>query len=386
MFKQMSVGLATIVGIAAVSCTAIACAPTQRPDVARDKIGDTLVVQYAATAKFVGATTSPTTLGNPTSDDAAIGDALAVAESTTGRVYVFDRTVPALVIYDTSGAFISQWGRVGKGPGEYSEGIAGIAVAPNGDVLLHDVSAQRLVRYDTSGQAKAHIAAPFGLFTDRSTSIDNDGRIRIKALIGTSAAVRQWPWPIGQVIMANSGQTTDSIPPPKLPDSPVGSPKPFEPSKLWDMAGDYAIVARSDDYVIHVLHPAGRVVRIVRNVTSPDILPEEVTWVRQRVPNFVVPAKKPILTNLMIGTDSTIWIERSAEALKTAIPRLTEYERIPEPLILDVYSVEGDALGSVEFSFAARLLAASRRAIIIQRERDDGSTIVERHALVWKHR
>ena len=370
-------------GILAASAV-VACSSERQSDFSRSVIGDTLVVRYGASAALANATTNPVIFGSPHSDDAAIGDVLAVAEAPGGRVYLFDRTIPALMVYDTSGTFVTRWGRAGRGPGEYSEGIAGLAVTANGDLLLHDASTQRLVVFDTVGHPKAHFTVLSSLFAERSVSIGNGGGVRIRALIGDPPNVRQWPWPIGQITLAIGGAITDSLPAPTLPDTPVGSPRPFAPVKLWDMVGDYAVVARSDRYVVHVLNSDGRVVRITRNIEAPRVSPEEEEWVRRRVPNYSVPKNKPVLKNLIIGTDSTVWIERSAEVLQSALRGLSDSEQIPERLKLDAYTVAGEALGSVEFPFAARILAASRRAVVLQRERDDGSTVVERHALSWK--
>jgi hypothetical protein len=77
----------------------------------------------------------------------AIGD---VAVGPTGVIYVWDRSVPAIRMYDPNGKYVKTIGAKGSGPGEYRSGAA-IAIARNGNLLMWDPGNARINVYTASG-------------------------------------------------------------------------------------------------------------------------------------------------------------------------------------------------------------------------------------------
>ncbi len=368
------------------ACSLPACTGEQPTTATRRIAGDTTIVEYPGGASLKNARTTLTVFGASDSSESLFGDIGAAAEGHDGRAYVFDRSAPALLVFDTAGAFLGQWGRPGQGPGEYSAGVTALVVAANGDVLLHDPGARRLIAFDRQGTAAMHLHMPSGVFIERSLSVDGDGHFRIRALIGPQQPPLRWPWPIGQLVVSVRGDVLDSVTAPQLLDAPEGSPGPFDPRKVWDMKGSVSVVARSDVYAVHVLRHDKSVTRIVRGMRGPPVRPEEATWARAHGGSGLVgevPAEKPVLRDVMLGEDSTVWVIRSAHVPANDIGQLAEFDRIPEAVLLDAYTIDGTALGTVSLPHAGRVLTANRRVLYLQRERADGRVVVERYHLLW---
>lgn len=68
---------------------------------------------------------------------------------TDGRVVVLDRSIPALVVYDSLGRVRGRYGRKGQGPGEFEYPVA-MAAAPDGGVAVFDMANGRIEHFDSS--------------------------------------------------------------------------------------------------------------------------------------------------------------------------------------------------------------------------------------------
>ena len=79
-----------------------------------------------------------------------LGAIADVAVSASGDIYVWDRSIPAIRMYDASGKYIRTIGRLGSVPGEYRPGGA-LAVGRNGNLLMWDPGTARINVYTASG-------------------------------------------------------------------------------------------------------------------------------------------------------------------------------------------------------------------------------------------
>jgi hypothetical protein len=92
------------------------------------------------------------TVGGATADDwAAFSSVTSMAFDGAGRLYVLDGRRKRVTVLDGKGHFVRTVGREGPGPGEF-ERPTGIAVWPDGALLIHDVSKRVFARYDTNGR------------------------------------------------------------------------------------------------------------------------------------------------------------------------------------------------------------------------------------------
>ena len=96
-----------------------------------------------------------------------------VAIDGRGRVYVTDTGNKQVMIYDREGKFLSKFGSVGLGPGEFDEPV-GIAVFADQYLAVADTWNQRVQVFDISGETV--LPAPvyaFEVFAWYSQSMDN---------------------------------------------------------------------------------------------------------------------------------------------------------------------------------------------------------------------
>src|SRR3954466_15437415 len=92
-------------------------------------------------------------IGVPDGDENyMIGAIDDIAVAANGTMYVLDRSVPAVRMYDAKGKFVKNIGRRGSGPGEYRYASA-IAMASSGNLLLYDQGNARINVYSPAGDA-----------------------------------------------------------------------------------------------------------------------------------------------------------------------------------------------------------------------------------------
>lgn len=99
---------------------------------------------------------------------------IGIAGSPSGDLYVTD-ALHRVIRFSPDGAVRSQWGRQGRGPGEFSNAV-GVAVASDGAVYVSDYEHDRIQKFDadgrfirefgSSGSGPGQFNAPAGLAID----------------------------------------------------------------------------------------------------------------------------------------------------------------------------------------------------------------------------
>jgi hypothetical protein len=118
-----------------------------------DTIGDTVVVRTTGgtDAAALHTLVSEVSIGElEGADEYTFGAINEVEVADDGRIYVFDRQVPALREFDAAGKYVRTLGRKGGGPGEY-EAANGVGVHRDGRVVLWN-----------PGNASINVYAPDG--------------------------------------------------------------------------------------------------------------------------------------------------------------------------------------------------------------------------------
>ena len=136
-----------------------------------DTIGDTVVVRTVAgslwgdTARLVPEVTIGV-LDGP--EEYMFGQIVSMALGADGTIYVMDRQVPALRVYNPDGSYRATFGREGAGPGEYRRPDGGMGVLSDGRIVLRERGRPGKIA-DTSAsfygsreeQYKGYLAAEF---------------------------------------------------------------------------------------------------------------------------------------------------------------------------------------------------------------------------------
>lgn len=262
-----------------------------------------------------------------------IGD-IAVAQN--GTIYLFDRMVPAIRMYDARGTYVKSIGRRGSGPGEYQSGAA-IAIAKNGNLLMFDPGNARINVYTPNGDVVTHwptgargtgTAAGKGLL-----KVDATGDIYIflfyaaRSPSGTLDAKSAW------LRFGADGAFRDTVHPPAFPKEDLltfsngrqmmNRVVPFAPMNLTQLSpAGYLVTGRTDRIALDLHMTPGQVVSIRRQIPRKPVSNRERDSARTELTGEFrkmsaqwswngpdIPPAKPAYTGFNVAADGRIWVE-----------------------------------------------------------------------------
>ncbi|MEX2375948.1 MAG: 6-bladed beta-propeller [Dehalococcoidia bacterium] len=323
------------------------------------------------------------------------GNVVDVATDSLGRIYVADRSIPAVRVYDWNGEFLTDIGRAGQGPGELG-GLLSVAVGPDGRLYVLD--ARRITAFATNPAT--------GVLEMLDGTISHAGvgpRFRSQA---ARVGGGMFYYPIyrypsdGPPTYAYLVFSTDSVAAPDTLHVPpyegiernraayyliseTGgrmvhglSAAPFEPIPSWDVSASGTIVGGNGrDYVLYETNADGDTVRTIALEENPRPVSEaaaadSVSALRNRLDSLPVPTSEvahasstalsgespevhPAFIGVEVGADGAIWVELSHE--------------IAGSRVFDVLSGSGERIRTVElrvpFSREHRIELRENRAV-----------------------
>ena len=328
------------------------------------------------------------------------------------RIYVLDRTVNTVRVYDLSGSHLMDVGRAGQGPGEFENPYL-LAVSPAGDVAVRTFAGVEL--FDSDGTHLRSVNEPGGIILP--FLFDNDGTVYVPASWADDASGSRQS---GHVTIRPDGSRGERIPGPSLVDwrpwalMAQGNGRsrqqsvPFSPSTVSTLAPSGAVVqGASDAYRLEVRNPDGSVRVIERRVDGLPVSGVELAWheamteliMRRLQPDWTwnanpIPATKPFFRRFYVDTEGVLWVRRIVRS--EAVPdcdanpgdAIAE-ERPPVPCFrdiegFDVFGQDGRFHGSVELP-AMSLVAEPAilgDTVLLAGEDESGVIMVKRYRLL----
>lgn len=311
-------------------------------------------------------------------DEYILGNPTQLAVAANGTIYVLDRQVPVVRAYGPDGMHLRDVGREGGGPGEYKN-PDGLAVLPDGRVLVKDPGNARIALFDADGEPAGSWPYIGGWNTSHRYYVDTAGYSY--ALILLERGLPPWEWRFGLARWSPEGHLLDTIPAPtwdydkpqvtaQRENSSSSRDVPFSPSTTFTFSPlGYMIGALSTEYRIDLFQASDRILRIERVWEPVPVKREEKEEQERRISeNFrnqypgwrwngpPIPDTKPPLRDVFTGEDGRIWVLLS----QPGEPTMTEAEareeearsgrpvlRFLEPALFDLFEPDGRYLGPV---------------------------------------
>jgi hypothetical protein len=294
-----------------------------------------------------------------------------------GRIHVMDRDRHVVQVFDHEGRPQATLGGSGSGPGELRIPLF-LAVGDDGHVHVADLSKGAIVRWAPDGRILDQDPFPPGYVGGRMAWSEAGLLAVLRGVDGQRLALRPGgddevvlsalPQPAGRDLhFASCGLGVSNFPP------------LFTPSMTWAVQGGTVAVANTGSYAIE-LYRDGELVRVVRREVAPRPVTTEIAMaslgegMRVRTqqgellcdPAEVVSEQGfepflPVVSELAIAPDGTLWVRRYALAGEAAP--------------VDVFDPDGRYLGTlpdagsfpVAFLPEGRILVSEEDAAGVQR-------------------
>ncbi len=326
------------------------------------------------------------------------GEIIGLTVAPDGTIYLVDGQVPALRVYAPDGVYLRTIYGEGGGPGEYAEPDGGIALLPDGRLLLRDPGNARINVYSTEDEPLDTWPIPGGWATSTPLFVDTAGRTAVFRFSFTedgleAALVRHGP----------DGARLDSLPGPVWDKEPPAltatretddgwsrssQSVPFAANGVWTFSPHGHFVSGfSDRYVVYLMREEPPVLAIGREREPVSLKADErqnheervVAMMRRVDPGWdwngpPIPDTKPAFESLFVDLDGRIWVRVHVEAEE--IPEDEREEpsagsgrgptsnvmipaaRWREPPVYDVFEPDGRFLGTLALPVRARLMQA----------------------------
>jgi len=340
-------------------------------------------------------------------------DGLAATED---RIYVLDRAVPTVRVYNKQGRHLRDIGRQGGGPGEFQRPSDIKIDAEAGRLYVRDYIQDRMTLFDLEGRLIDTWSFDGGFSTSRPMVLGVDGRLYIPEIIerGDQASDRR----VGMVPYGKDGSPGEAIAEPYLSvDAPSLPPVvysggrfegsvPYSPRYVWTMSPALFQVAGTSDRYRFELRGAGATTIVQRLIEPVALAADEAEW-HKRARTAInrnldedwswggeaMPEHKPFFEELYADVNGRIWVRRLGPGVHAG-----ECDENPDPapapqirycwqdtVIFEVFEAAGRFLGEVELPQAVRFSTKpfiSDDTIILALEDETGTIMVKRYRLV----
>lgn len=379
-------GIPTLLSVA-VLVAACGGDRTPRVQVERDTIGDTIIVRTVAGSEWgAAATLEPDVrIGVFEGEDHYMfGQVRSLAVGPDGSIYAMDTQVPALRKYALDGTYIATFGREGEGPGEYSGPDGGLAVLPDGRVVLRDPRNARLQVYSSTGEPLDTWPIRGNFNTSNPLVVDTASRVYTLILLDPEAAIVDWERGL-LALDSETGEPVDTVAAPTWDyeepqimaqlrsedgTSTSVSTVPFSPSAQWAFSPlGYMVGGVSDRYAIDLYRRDAPVLRIERSHDPVPVSTGEkdnreaiARWnMRQTQPDWTwngpaIPDQKPAFRQIYVGRHGRIWVLVHQPGERIPEDQIMEDGDGPNPRppdrwrerpAFDVFEPDGTYLGQV---------------------------------------
>jgi hypothetical protein len=305
-------------------------------------------------------------------DEYVFGAINHVAIGKHGEIFVADRQLPVIRMYDPDGNFLRNVGREGRGPGEYIN-LGGMRTFPDGRLAVWDQANARVTVYDQEGNYIENHSVNASLYAADIFEAGHDGYFYVRR--GLQFFQERNKMKYGWLKVSPKGVVEDTIRVPFDDEdrdltfvlfTASGSAYAFVEQLLFSMSPTgYLITGINTHYSFELHWPDSSYEKIERDFTPLEVKPEEKRqweeWVNHfsnidRRVNHAVSNIKPAYKKISTDSQGRIWIWRYVESEyteKNIGPRFGPESRWWEPPTFDVFLADGSFYATVVLPFEA---------------------------------
>ena len=229
-------------------------------------------------------------LGEGESEEEMFGELTSIDVDSDGNIYILDRKVKKVKIFDSEGKFLRKFGKDGQGPGEMNVPIT-IQVISNDELVVSDALNQRLMFYSLEGEFKREMSTAVKALGLTLPLFDSQGNILGQQIVPTEEKlmreVRKYDGELNSLFTVASIDNTNLV---------QGKINPFQVVIFYQLGKDNAIYCSNPDaYEIKVLNTEGKMVRrILKDYDSVNVTEKDKEDFFERVPEIAGPIKDRI--------------------------------------------------------------------------------------------
>jgi len=310
-------------------------------------------------------------------DEYMLGQVVSIC-SHGDRIYVLDRQVPTLRVYDLQGVFIRNIGRKGGGPGEYDQPTSVRVNLVDGRIFVRDGNQGRLNVYTPDGEPLDTWPLRSGFMTSNQLVVTPEGEVMTYVWGRQDEDSGQFL--SGMAALGPEGATGDTLFEPVFDfeewtieyrdeNSWIMNRVPFAPTAVWTISPLRRVIGGvSTDYRLQIFHPDGAITVIEKEWERVEIAPAEKRWYRAEAtanmrgmaPGWVwngkpIPDYRPPFNDILTDADGRIWVRCAGAGIHIEDgvddPKdRSDFYRRPawkEFFTLEVFDLDGRFLGPV---------------------------------------
>ena len=330
----------------------------------------------------------------PAGSEYEFGRIADIDADANGRIYILDDQAAKVSVYETDGRFALSFGRLGRGPGEFSIDAFAARVQSDGTVVVRDGINRRDNLF--TGDGVFLRAVPFTASFTESAGLSQGNRIERAKTLESDVLLHVAPdGAIIDTVVTFEYDIRKSLGVAGSAGQPGGG-SPVEIHLLpaipaWGATSDGRIIAgTSNRYRIEVRRPDGVLAMLIDKEHDPlgmeseeheqlldrvrqlmrdaGLSEDAVTGVFQRF-SYIPPDSLPAFTDIVGGPDGTIWVQTVLPVESMNANETLDVLHAGSP-IWDVFCGDGRYLGQVALPVRFQLLRV-KGAFLYGIEQDD---------------
>ncbi|MGD8534273.1 MAG: 6-bladed beta-propeller [Candidatus Aminicenantes bacterium] len=313
-------------------------------------------------------------IGEGEFDEDMFAELTSMDVDSGGNIYILDRKDKKVKIFDSSGKFVTKFGKDGQGPGEMYVPVS-LQVTHNDEIVIGDAANQRLMFFSLEGEFQREMSTALKAQGLVLPLFDSQGDLIGQQVVVSESQilreVRKYDSELNSLFTITSIDITSLV---------QGKINPFELVFFYQLGKDNDIYCSNpNEYEIKVLNADGKLVkRILKDYDSVKVTEKDKEEFFERVPEIAGPLKDriefpnvyPAYQNFTLDAERRLFV------------RTFEKGKEEGEFFFDVFDVEGRYIAKIPFKGDPRVWKEKKLYAI--EEDEDGFQILKVYSVQWE--